>query len=353
MNIFKFLMICLMITTASIGYGQESITIDHIRLIDEKIIDFRLEFEGTIVGGLSGIDFNGQETWFLLSDDSSVHGDSRFYTARLDYTLQGFTEVELIDVVLLQGPNTETFPPYYADPEAIRFHPINKTLLWVSEGNQQTLDHVIQPFIQEMSMMGVYQREIPLPSIFQIYQIEEKKGPYHNQVFESLALSLDGQDIWVATENALFEDGLAPDLEKPPIRLTQIDYETGKLKGQYVYHLTDGGLVDLLAIDDHRFLGLERFYSSETGNVITLFEVDIAEATDVSKLSSLIDADYVPVQKRLILNFAEAGVSRVDNLEGLAWGHILENGHRSLVMVSDDNFNEHQINQILVFEVVP
>jgi hypothetical protein len=45
------------------------------------------------------------------------------------------------------------------------------------------------------------------------------------------------------------------------------------------------------------------------------------------------------------------GVSRVDNLEGMTFGPALPNGKRSLVLVSDNNFNPLQLTQFLAFEV--
>ena len=63
--------------------------------------------------------------------------------------------------------------------------------------------------------------------------------------------------------------------------------------------------------------------------------------------------------KRLILNLdtlpelGSLALPRIDNIEGVSFGPDLPNGHRSLVMVSDNNFNPLQITQILAFEVLP
>ena len=44
---------------------------------------------------------------------------------------------------------------------------------------------------------------------------------------------------------------------------------------------------------------------------------------------------------------------RVDNIEGMSWGPMLADGKRSLVLVSDNNFNPAQVTQFLAFEVLP
>jgi hypothetical protein len=47
----------------------------------------------------------------------------------------------------------------------------------------------------------------------------------------------------------------------------------------------------------------------------------------------------------------DLGIS-IDNIEGVTWGPMLANGHRSLIFVTDNNFSESQKTQVLLFEVV-
>jgi hypothetical protein len=53
------------------------------------------------------------------------------------------------------------------------------------------------------------------------------------------------------------------------------------------------------------------------------------------------------------MDFNLAGLDKVDNLEGMSWGPTLANGHRSLVLISDDNFSADEVTQLLAFEVLP
>ncbi len=57
------------------------------------------------------------------------------------------------------------------------------------------------------------------------------------------------------------------------------------------------------------------------------------------------------MSKMLVLDFTTLGVT-LDNFEAMGWGPPLANGHRSLVVLSDDNFNPLQVTNALVFEVV-
>jgi hypothetical protein len=51
-----------------------------------------------------------------------------------------------------------------------------------------------------------------------------------------------------------------------------------------------------------------------------------------------------------VADFAQLGLSRLDNTEGMCWGPTLGNGHRTLVVVSDDNFRLLQVTQFAAFE---
>ncbi|MGH8807935.1 MAG: esterase-like activity of phytase family protein, partial [Noviherbaspirillum sp.] len=122
--------------------------------------------------------------------------------------------------------------------------------------------------------------------------------------------------------------------------------------------VAENGVAEMLAIDDHRFLVLERtVVQTAPANALKfaarVYEIDIEGATDVGALSSLQGATYVPVKKRLVFDLAQAGVERLDNIEGIAWGPRLANGNRTLLLVSDDNFLEVEITQFLAFEVLP
>ena len=58
------------------------------------------------------------------------------------------------------------------------------------------------------------------------------------------------------------------------------------------------------------------------------------------------------LKKRLVLDMAKhPEIGRIDNIEGVSFGPRLANGNRSLVFVSDNNFNRNQVTQFLAFEV--
>jgi hypothetical protein len=95
---------------------------------------------------------------------------------------------------------------------------------------------------------------------------------------------------------------------------------------------------------------LERAFSLGVGMSLRLYEIDTRAGSDTLRQDRLVAGEYRPAPKRLVADFATLGLSRLDNTEGMAWGPVLPNGRRTLVVVSDDNFNPLQVTQFVAFE---
>jgi hypothetical protein len=338
---------------------QPATTADNIgalRLLGEVIIPFNQDVRGTKFGGISGLDRAPDGTWYLISDDKGEFSPARFYTARLRYDAQGFQGVDITGVHYLQSP-TATATPEYMDPESIRYSPRTHALFYTSEGSELLK---IDPFVREMDTTGVYRRTLPLPPMFRFQGQAAGVGPHQNATFESMATTPDGRSLWVLMEGALKQDRPddAPATALYPNRFSQFDSRTGALRRQLVYELdpviSQGHInrnAELVAVSDTEFLALEcSFYRGE--NRVRVYDVDTQGATDVSGQPTLRPGSYRPVRKRLIADFGKLG-RRLDNIEGLAFGPNLPNGHRTLVVVSDNNFNPDEISQFWAFEVLP
>jgi hypothetical protein len=91
------------------------------------------------------------------------------------------------------------------------------------------------------------------------------------------------------------------------------------------------------------------------GNTIKLYQVDLSNATDISQIETLNNADLSaikPAEKTLLLNFDTLNLSpKTDNVEGMTLGSPLPDGRRVLILVSDNNFSEKQITQILALSL--
>jgi len=99
---------------------------------------------------------------------------------------------------------------------------------------------------------------------------------------------------------------------------------------------------------------MERSFS--TGRIpctIKIFEADISKATNIFKHPSLKEnKSFVPASKKLVLNLDNLGVY-TDNIEGMVFGPVLPNGHKTLLMVADNNFAAFEQTQFFLFEVIP
>ncbi|SFU79436.1 Uncharacterized conserved protein [Polaromonas sp. YR568] len=347
-----------------------------LRLIGESRIAHRLQFQGTTVGGLSGIDYDAASgLYYLISDDSSSINPARFYTARIALGMDSLGPPELLGVTTLLQADGSAYPSalqgrQVPDPESIRWRAGSRTVLWTSEGHALT---GASPALRETRPDGTLVREFALPAMFD-FQLTQ--GSRSNLTLEGLALTPDGATAWIAMENALREDGPVPTVQAPggPCRFTQIDLASGKVLRQIAYvpdaiprapipptAFADNGVAEILMLDADRMLVLERAYmagwGAEAGNSLRLYLVDTRQGSDTLAMPALQPGAYRAVDKTLIADFAAfigpgAGprLERLDNTEGMAWGPVLPNGNRSLVFISDDNFSSRQISQWLAFE---
>lgn len=338
-----------------------------LRLVGEARWAHRLHMEGTTVGGLSGIDYDpARGEYLLISDDRSDFDPVRYYTAR--WPLPQAAPPEPTGVVKLQRPGGGPWPSRrqaidglpVPDPEALRLRPSTETILWASEGD---IARGFGPALYESARDGRFLREFAMPPMFQP-DPAKRRGPRDNLTFEGVALTPDGRFAWLGMENALIQDGPEPTTGAPggPCRFTQVDLDTGRAVRQIAYvpdaiplrplvpgTYADNGVSEILMLDAHRMLVLERAYATGTGNSLRLYEIDTRAAGDVLSIDMLAPGNHRPAAKTLVADFAALGLSRLDNTEGMCWGPPLPDGKRMLVVVSDDNFNPLQITQFAAF----
>ncbi|NEQ46765.1 MAG: phytase [Leptolyngbya sp. SIOISBB] len=353
----------------------ERVTVTDLEFLGEITFPTGFEFEGTEVGGLSGLAYDADSgLYYALADDRA---DARFYTLQIDIGDGNFAanDVAFIDVTPLLEANGEPFAAGGIDPEGIAIAP-NGNLYISSEGDANAL---LAPFVNEFSLDGQQLSELPVDEKF-LPTADQSSGIRNNLAFESLTLSPDGQFLYTATENALFQDSDAAGLDNSSLsRIVKYDLSSGEAVGEFVYEVepvpdapnpADGfrtnGLVELLATDNNgSFLALERAFSAGVGNTVKLYEVRSQGALDVQDVQDLFredplddDGDILPpspfeidptVTKRELLDIeADLGIAP-DNLEALTFGPTLPDGRQSLIIASDNNFNDTQVTQFLAF----
>jgi len=341
-------------------------TPSRLRLLGETTLPHRMQYQGTTVGGLSAIDHDpagGQ--WVALCDDRSELQPARFYTLQLRLG-PGQIDVQVTGVATLRQADGQPFPRRatggeVVDPEGLRLLPGGRGLLWTSEGEPRVNQ---PPALREARLDGSHVRSFEIPATLH-FAPRPGTGPRDNNTFEGLALTPDAATAWVAMEAALEQDGPVPAVGRPggPCRFTAFDVASGRAVRQLAYlpdavphppaipgGFTDNGVSEVLMLDAARMLVLERAYSMGVGNSLRLYEIDTRQGSDTLAVAQLRRGEYRAAPKRLVADLAQLGLSRLDNTEGMCWGPQLPNGHRSLVVVSDDNFNARQVTQFAAFD---
>jgi hypothetical protein len=346
-----------------------------LRLIGQVIVPSRFDLQGTTVGGLSSLAYRPDtHTYFLMGDDPSNLQAARFYEAGMVFNESQFPAVNFTRVVTLKRadgtpfPNAPTDRNGTVDPEGLAYNPASGNLYWSSEGERTPTTNppvLVQPFIREMTPNGDHVAEFALPDLLRMKATDN--GPRRNGVFEALTLSADGKQLYASLEEPLHEDGPRADANAGGVvRILKFDLASRTLVAQYAYPIDKvhaapnpadqfslNGVVEILPLADDKLLVMERSfaYGATPDFAVKLYEADLSGATDVSNLPALAGATYTPATKKRVLDVGSTGVSRVDNLEGMTFGPALPNGKRSLVLVSDNNFNPLQLTQFLAFEV--
>ena len=349
----------------------------HLKFLDVYVIPHNLKYQNTVVGGLSGIDYDKKNNqYYIISDERSATSPARFYTATIHIQNKKIKKVDFTSVNTLKQPDGNVFPsmkenPHKApDPESIRFNSLKNILVWSSEGDKAVRNGqtVLQdPFIYEMDLTGHFKDSFFIPHNLRMQPGEA--GPRTNGVFEGLSYDKDFKHLYVSVEEPLYEDGPRADVNYAgaPIRIIKFDVQTRKPIAQYAYKLDAvarkpligdafriNGVPEILWLADNKLLILERSFSTGILScTIKVYLADLSAATDVSEISSLTtNNNYTPVSKKLLLNMDD--LKRfIDNVEGLTFGPVLPNGHQSLIFVADNNFQLLEKNQVFLFEIIP
>jgi hypothetical protein len=345
---------------ARAGHGHDDGRLE-LQFLGQQIIPTATQFQGTQFGGLSGFAYDRhRHVFYALSDDQT---NARFYTLRVDVS-SGVPAVEILAVTTLRDATGQPFAALSLDPEGLALTK-RHTLVITSEGFANRL---IDPWVREFGLDGRQLRSLPVPAPF-LPVADGSRGVRQNLGFESAGTTPNGRYVFTGTEAALVQDGPPATLTNgSPARLLRYDLKRGTLDRQFVYwtdpireppvpatQFAVSGLVELLPLKTDELLSMERSFSvgaPGTGNKIRLYDVSLRRADNVNGFDSLATllAGLKPTRKTLLLDLDVLGIP-LDNVEGMAFGPKLRHGHRSLILVSDNNFAPAQFTQFLLFSV--
>jgi hypothetical protein len=230
------------------------------------------------------------------------------------------------------------------------------------------------PYIYEFNRQGMRIRTIPVPAKFLIAHpsasgaaelSENSSGRQSNRGMEGLAISPGGNTLFGLMQSPLLQDGGLDNHFKRigvNIRLLKLDLKTGATR-EFVYPLENGpenGVNEILAINDHQFLVIERDgLSGAAAKFKRIFRIDIEGATDVSRRPALPrtgSAGFKPVSKTLFIDLLDpeyglAGAAFPEKIEGLAFGPDLPDGRHVLYVTSDNDLDSAQPTWLYAFAI--
>ncbi|MCI2229658.1 esterase-like activity of phytase family protein [Polaribacter sp. MSW13] len=333
-----------------------------LTFLDEFVLADSIPFQNSIIGGLSAIDKTNGFYYFVVDDARNP----RFLKAKINIQQNEIQAVDFKDVVFLNDSTTSYYKENHLDLESIFVDEETEEITFVGEGSIRKKKGLT---VFKTAANGKFIEAYKLPE-----SLSNNKIIKHNAGFEGSSKSIDGKGFWVAMEAPLKTDGEDPTFTKTssPIRITYYDKATKKATKQFAYQLERitkpakgkvnlNGATAILEYKKNHFFIIERTYQSgygAHGNIVRVFDATIdKETTNVLEIDSLKKTTFIPLKKRLLLNFEKVqdqltnGI--IDNIEGMTFGPILENGNQSLILISDDNFQVYgkQLNQFVLLEI--
>lgn len=358
--------IILMLLSSGCAVLKTDITpVVKIRYLDEYVIPDDVMVEGTLVGGLSDLDYDGEYFYAVCDLPSSP----RIYQFSMDLDGNRIDTIQFLKVIPIDNTSSENSGLFF-DSEGLLYHLGEDRFILSSEGS---VKNAKAPFVAELDSKGKVLDLFKLPEYF---LPSDKEGPRNNGVFEGLSHSKDQKGIWIVNELPLKQDGSAPGIfnSDSAVRFTYLDKKTKVAERQFSYSLDRlrkipllpygiNGVTAILEYQRDQFLVMERGFSAGYGSHgfrVLLYLADARNADSTLEIERLKkkDLDLTHAHKELIFDFnsIRKKLSRrsVDNLEGMAFGPRLPNGNRTLILISDNNFNRvmKQMNQVILMEVL-
>jgi len=196
-------------------------------------------------------------------------------------------------------------------------------------------------------------------------------GREGNRGLEGLAVSPDGRFAFAMLQNGVITDGVSSGssfARSGYTRILKYDVDSGNVVGQYAYQLANNGqgISEMVALDDHRFMVIERnnrgvgVNSNLSSPDKNIFVIDLTGASDVSSvnLTSPLGIGITPVKKNssplidLDVNTIAAFNNRSpEKWEGLAVGPRLNDGSFLLLAGTDNDFSVTQNGLTTQFDV--
>lgn len=291
------------------------------------VIAHGYEFDGNVVGGISGVTFNTNDSLFYLVADKPP---ARIFKASINDdvipAIKFIQSLELSPGLLSESElegiayNYQTGNFYVSDEQ-------KKGTRIMELSNTAKFIRIVVPINQSfMSLSG------------------------YNSGIEGLTISDDLKYLLYA-----FERPTDDCLDESLVKITKIllsessDYKTFF----YKLHLVDNdkintnGISDILFLNDSSLLVMERAYIPGEGNVVRLYEAILAGHDHPNTEFNCNDESITSLKSKLLFDFANVTEFNIDNAEGMTF-----NADKTMLyIITDDNFSKKQETQVIALDV--
>ena len=329
------------------------------------------QYNNEKVGGLSALAWDNKNSILYAINDSrnnTKEGFSSLYKFKVHLPDKSSPfRVELLNAKHMTGKDKRDFETSTIDAEGLALTPDGESLLWSSElGSPLRLSNKDGELLKDYSALFAPK--------FNIAGGKDAVTGVHNaNSWEGLSFTPDGKNVYLALEGSLRQDGpLASPLNSGSSRILQFSsnatgnnlipnaeylYMTDPVPQVSQFGVNDNGVSEILAINDKKMLVIERSGRniSEGFNDwdfnVRVYLADISKATDIGKIDSLSSykntATIQTITKKMIIDFTEY-TTQPDCIEGVTFGPLI-NGKKSLIFVTDNNFQKHQNTKFYLF----
>jgi len=342
---------------------------NNVRAVD--LVAHHVFDKGTL-GGVSGLAYDPRAgDWIAVSD--SRRAPQWFHMRfRLD---PNRVLVDVLSTVRALAPADAD--AWWTDFEAVAVLP-NGNLLITSEGDVE--DGMRVPAaLWQYNGQGQYVSSIKLPEKFVPDAAgRPPRGLRDNNGFEGMAVDAALSRVWAVSEVPLWQDDDVAGFDRGArARILELSTANGDVRvtRELVYpidpvgrvpnqppgaEVVDQGVSELTLLPGGVLVALERAFVREratgwSANVIRLFRITLDEADDVSAATSLRDVPAArPVRKQLLADLStfapklDQRLKALDNFEAAAEGPMTSDGRPTLLLMTDDNFNEEQVTAVVV-----
>lgn len=345
------------------------------------------------LGGFSAIEYSGKANRFVVLADRGAGDGSVSYPCRMQQvdlrvepgshtiyadwvstvllTATDGTQLDGSKVTAIADRSQSPDQPWHAmDPEGIR--------RW---GNGWLISDEYGPHIGCFDFAGQLNTQWQLPPSrvrceVTKTEILDTEGPgnhgsgcFDNKGLEGLAVTPSGATVWASYQSSLLQDGEMIDGKCRGDFTRWIAFDRdGNRTAEVAYPMDSrkSGVSELLAVDEHRMLVLERDgKAGQKAAIKRIYVADIRGASEVlqvkalplNKQANLERSDPIkPVQKRLLIDLMDlpeelGDAATAEKPEGLAWGPTLEDGRRTLWVCWDNDFDPERKSYIACFAI--